>query len=561
MRIHMGIHLLLGALICVPAELAAQSNYQLVLDVPPAPSPYVWNAIQNPSGSQWILGSTGSASSAIHKFDANGIAVWSQGYTSPTSFSVITNTIPDGADGAYCLRQGGSVQLNGSNDIDTMVYAYQLAHLTGSGAVDWARDITLKDRFVQMSSCAHKVLARFSDGSLGLLVVFLDSPWHERWSLSRFSASGDLEWSRQIGNETVSGLSMLNTMQSDPPTLQDDGSSGIFVIGTRGSDPFETTLVLHLSPAGDVDWMNEYDYEGQHDFSNCLAGGLLADGSLATIGHIATNSGTYCLTHRIEIDGTVTRSDLVTGSPFHEACIKPGSDDNMVLMVGLGIGGGPHVMVISPTGEVLVSNKRRRSTLDPDYIFMENAGMGLSGNTLTLGGNLRYQDIILSTAEYRPALERLDVFGTANDCMWEALPVEHFEVPNNLVSTTAIPPFVEDVTSLTSSSPGSWTVEALPNPSTIELCSVTVGIMEGALDNGPLVLRNVVEQGEEVLLDCSEAGNIMVFDYQGRLVISEGTTQPARTTLRTTHLIAGGYQVRWVSSKGDHVKQGRFIVL
>ncbi|MEO8590732.1 MAG: hypothetical protein ABI432_15260 [Flavobacteriales bacterium] len=559
MRICIGIRVLLGALTLIPAGLAGQSNYQLVLDVPATPSAYVLNAIQNPSGSQWILGSTGSGSSAIHKFDPNGVAVWSQGYTSPVSFSGITNMITDAAEGAYCLRQGASVQVEGPNEIDTAVYSYQLAHLTATGAVDWARDIAVKDRFLTVSSCAHKVLHRFSDGSLGLLLVFQDFP-RERWNLSRFSAFGELEWSEQIGTQVTSGSPMMDIMQSDPPTLQDDGAGGMFVISTGGTDPLKTTSVIHLTLNGEVDWMNDYGYEGQHDFSNCLTGGLLADGSLATIGYIATNNGAYSLIHRIGTDGTLTRSDLVTGSPFHQAYIKPGPDDNMVIMVGLGIGGGPHVMVISPSGEVVVSNKRRRLTIDPDYVFMQNVGMGLSGNVLTLGGDLMYQDIIFSTTEYRPTLERLDVFGTADDCMWEALPVEHFAVPDNLVSTNANTPYVEDITSLNSSSPGSWSVEALSNINTTELCSLGVGFLEGLPNNGPFVLNNVVGHGEEVLLDCSGTGEVIVFDSQGRMVISEGSVPLVRSVVRTTQLIAGVYQVMWTSSNRDHVKRGRFIV-
>lgn len=559
MRIPITVRVLLGALACSPTHLFSQSNYQLVLDVPATTSPYVFNAIQNPSGSQWILGSTSSSSSAIHKFDPDGNAVWSKEYSSPPLFSGITDMISDGSEGAYCLRRGPAPDY----DEDTMVYTFQLAHLSASGAVDWARDITVMDRFQNTSMLMHDVLHRFSDGSLGLLVDFFTPSDYDRWNLSKYSASGELLWSELIGSEMISGIPMLQTMQSDPPTVQDDGTGGMFVIGAGGSDPLETTLIAHVSTEGSVDWLNEFEYSGPHQFSNCLAGGLLSDGSLATIGYLVNASSplqNYCLIHRIGSDGALIRSDLVSGTPFEQAYVKPGSDNNMVIMVGLGVEGGPHLMVISPTGEVLLSNKRRRLTIGSDYVFIGNVGMGLSENTLTLGGDLRYQDIIFSTMEYKPTLERLDVFGTADDCMWQPLPVEHLEVPDNLVSTNAITPIVEDVTSLNSSTSGTWTVETISNINTIPLCSIEVGMMEGMSENSPFVLNSVVARGEEVLLDRIDAGEVRVVDNQGRMIIALRTGSNTRFALRTKELSAGGYQVVWTSSQGDQVKRGRFVV-
>ncbi|MDQ3101799.1 MAG: hypothetical protein M3R08_10470, partial [Bacteroidota bacterium] len=206
----------------------------------------------------------------FRKYDAQGGLLWNKVLQDTSALppiiyqnNSITTMIRTDNGGCLFAQYVGAYGVYFEPAIPDSLWTYfNVYEIDGNGDVINAFQIEKFHHFIPTS--AHTLeLARMADGGIFLLVNYGDFIGLDFIELYKISAGGTVVWGRSIGsiwNNDLSGTNPTSPYSMDPEAKMTVDDDGIVYLTDRSAIGGGHMYITKLDPAGELVWMNQYNY-------------------------------------------------------------------------------------------------------------------------------------------------------------------------------------------------------------------------------------------------------------------------------------------------------------
>lgn len=565
--------------ILLTAPLRAQ--FQLVHDAPnTATTPQLTPVILadgNLVTHQW-----NSGQHLFRKYDQTGMLIWSRVLTGDAHNTWYGDRAvalrSDGDDGFIFAVHDRMQAFSGGMPFsqDTLVYAYQIARINGSG--DLTSSVQLEKRFISMWTNFGYPLKGFDvlhTPDNGLLAI-ISSGWAPGGSVDmiKIGANWSLEWCRSVGVPIGLETGPVPTMIADPEALAKVAvsSTGRINFAEVSTGPYSHLRLGALDLDGSMLWMKRYVYGNTSPMVQYHDIAVDGNGDVHGAGSLVSNVGRFHILLRTSTDGILERGDIYR-TPLALTSGRFGLDGHgrryhLVSVLDIATGSGSHGMLIADTlGTPALFVRRDDEVILPNNVFTIPQRFDVVGEQLAISNLLHHEDVDLA---YTTRYEGLSMFTTDDiaPCLMDDTTLTHIPVPLDPVMTTeevmdvvsldVSAYYNVELTSLTLNVPEAEAVSPLCELAD-QLLGLSTNTYSGSIANTSTLIRNsLVPQGTPILLNQDAVDRVEVYSSNG--VLMQLSRLNNSHGVSTSALSPGMYFIRTIDKHGHLTGVGRFVL-
>lgn len=538
-----------------------QVGYQLAWDVSNIPdATRVRLQVAAPDGGQYVVLRIGTGRNYnIYRLGADGEPIWGQEFAAINAFPFL--------QGFHSL-DGGDVLINeviglGTVNNEIIVNQHRLRRIDPDGQVIWAKeyDVTLEHTFAEPHWTNGRIV---SDNEGNIFIVDVYYGGFSRTWVRKFSSDGTLLWVRSVRSSPGSDALYEPALHDAKILAEVDGEGGL-ILGGSGFSGLGELFLWRLDALGELAWSKKFRFTNNVYNESFAAIATSTQGVFLASGRMVNSTGSFIINYRIGIDGTLLSGDLYSAYPDILKLLSM-PNGNMLL-----VGDRPSFMdgsnslrllELDPTGAVVQALDRTQGYLAPDLIDHFWTGASIAGDQLVVAGDLVTENESTGFRTFRPIALSFPLSAPFDGCLITPRSVTRTPIPIAIISSTDTDLYSIDMSSSTSITSATVQPVAAPLPTTLDLCSISIGLETLVFDDRSFtILGNPTAAGEELMLQGLRKGGLSMYNATGALISErEIAAHTEHLAVATTGLHAGVYLLRWIAADGHQQRTQRVVL-
>ncbi len=544
------------------------AQYQALMDAPEVYLQMV-GVRPAPEGGTYSFAKPGTQSVVVaSRFNSAGELLWAKSYSPIGEGPMVVEGVAPW-QGASSLLYGWRSPLHfddPDSDHDTIYMRHGFAVVNTDGSIGDMRTLQRRIAFNTSFQLSFDGVRRIVPNPLGGCYVMVDfSDGVETLELYRLSEEGQTIWARSIGTtgtqtswpeifptvgETGWAMNQANTRLVCSP-------SGEAYIINMCDDPLGMLKVKKISPEGEIDWVHGYEWLGQDPpYARCMAAAIDLDGVL----HVLTRYAPFGTVHaaiRVDSDGTLLSADAfdVAGTGEIELMVGPDGERLLGLPGEIGVAGGagfamPALNILGTGGAI--QRTQYPALVQEPYAFRPRLDTwNLSDGQLRVAGVLAREHQTFSTVENYPMIWSLPI-ETFQQCESSTSNGAYTTIPQESFNVTTDDAIVAvDITEQLSTATTVLYSGSTDQPYLLSaFCDLNVGSPHPPLSMKSHIRQSLLEAGEFLVVEPSEATHIDIIAMDGRTIFGQGLAT-AQEKIPTSSCSPGSYLVRASDADGS----------
>lgn len=466
---------------------------------------------------------------SLWKCGADGEAQWRNQY--PNEGSMTDWDVAPTASGDVLYVSSTSWQ---STYMDTLVLAWDLRRIAQDGSVTWHKHFEL-DTLYSFYFSGMQHIRVVENAASELFVIFVtDLDWQNVTTVHKLSATGDLLWSRRVGDtEAMMSFPSPSSLFASTPYLVPDLSGGCRLVAPATDHSDESAYVMRLSADGELEWARLFDYLGTVSSFVMYTPAVIADGATLFITMTDSQNGGIHLV-RISAGG-----DLLDVQRYDQGGYTGDLKyDQGALMVL----NGNRVVTISETGDPLsaIGFTTFPDQEDSTYNFQVQR-MDVAAGRVCFAGTFTATPTGAGLPLASPAISS---FGLDTQTCGRVVFIPtgtHSALPNSIYTCDALPTIAADTIGVATTD-ASLAVEPRTLFGSTNLCVYTAVPEASHLAASFTVNRTLLNAGDALIATSTGTMNVILRDAKGGLVW-QSPLSAQRVDVPTSGLASGLYML------------------